>query len=322
MSAEQAKPTSHPAPETLATASQLGALLDGAATLVGLKNLEHQYLFANRKLELLYGASPGGLVGSSLELHVAPENIREIHVRESDVIRSGKPAFFVENITINGQKHIWEAIRFPFRDPAGNIAGSGFVAIDASGSAELVEEKRKTLELAHQQTADFIARKTASPPNSADASNHPPPDDKNARPEIVKITWNKSHECGNSAIDRQHRMLFESMSQLLTSVLSHQPKTEVTQAIANLLAELKQHFHDEESILRQAFFPHVNEHSRIHAQMLAKANELAKLYAEDQLQLGDMFCFLANDVVARHMLEEDRKFFAFIDPHFPLEPES
>lgn len=106
MSAEQAKPTSHPAPETLATASQLGALLDGAATLVGLKNLEHQYLFANRKLELLYGASPGGLVGSSLELHVAPENIREIHVRESDVIRSGKPAFFVENITINGQKHI------------------------------------------------------------------------------------------------------------------------------------------------------------------------------------------------------------------------
>jgi len=131
-------------------------------------------------------------------------------------------------------------------------------------------------------------------------------------PSFVGLTWRKAYECGNQLIDRQHRGLFESANQLLGAVLGGQPKDEITLMIKALLAEVVQHFNDEEVIFRAAGFPEADQHHEIHQQLVARAVHLAQRYEDDQLEVRDLFAFLAHDVVAKHMLSDDRKFFPYV----------
>lgn len=131
-------------------------------------------------------------------------------------------------------------------------------------------------------------------------------------PGFVGLIWRKAYECGHPVIDRQHRLLFDISNQLLAAVLGGQPKEDVTALINALLAEVVRHFEDEETILHQAGFAGADEHADIHRQLVKKASRLAESYAQGELELGDLFTFLAHDVVARHMLAEDRQFFPYV----------
>jgi hemerythrin-like metal-binding protein len=81
-----------------------------------------------------------------------------------------------------------------------------------------------------------------------------------------------------------------------------------------------QHFRDEESILEQACFPHVQEHRADHEKLLTKIAKLSEAFTRDRLSLESFFRLLAHDVIYRHLLEADHDYFAFINPHFPIEP--
>jgi hypothetical protein len=56
----------------------------------------------------------------------------------------------------------------------------------------------------------------------------------------------------------------------------------------------------------------VVEHTRCHTELLAKAVGLAGQFERDQLQLGELFIYLAHEVVAQHLFQEDRAFFAYL----------
>ena len=60
---------------------------------------------------------------------------------------------------------------------------------------------------------------------------------------------------------------------------------------------------DELTLLRQARQVGCN---------LEECRELVALFNQGKLGLGELFQFLADDVVARHMLVEDRKYYALI----------
>ncbi|MFC1513350.1 hypothetical protein ACFL5J_02770 [Thermodesulfobacteriota bacterium] len=51
----------------------------------------------------------------------------------------------------------------------------------------------------------------------------------------------------------------------------------------------------------------------VHAELLAKGHKLAEECKVSTLTVGDVFQFLAYEVVNRHMLETDREFFPFIN---------
>ena len=141
----------------------------------------------------------------------------------------------------------------------------------------------------------------------SNGSNQP----ENIAPGFITLVWRSAYECGNSLIDQQHRKLFEDSNQLLTAVLAQQPKADIMMLIQGLLADIVQHFRDEEALISQAGFPDVEEHRQIHNTLVGQAIDLAKQFEEDQLKMGDLFSFLAYEVVARHMLAEDRKFFPY-----------
>ncbi|MBF0233467.1 MAG: hemerythrin family protein [Desulfamplus sp.] len=125
--------------------------------------------------------------------------------------------------------------------------------------------------------------------------------------------------CGNQIIDAQHQSLFERSNELLSKALMiSSPYTEYSEIaevyaiIARMLDDVRQHFQDEERILEAAGFPGIQEHAKTHTMLLNKALQFSEELQASKLSVGDVFQFLAYDVVLLHMLGADQEFFPFI----------
>ena len=130
---------------------------------------------------------------------------------------------------------------------------------------------------------------------------------------LVQLAWQDSFCCGDPLIDSQHQSLFRISNELLEAILLTRPSAEVSAIIARLLDDVSQHFCDEELILEAAGFPGMTQHVAEHAKLLARGLELAERFKAATLTVGDVFQFLAYEVVMLHMLEADRAYFPFID---------
>lgn len=138
------------------------------------------------------------------------------------------------------------------------------------------------------------------------------PNDQSGITGVVQLVWHPSYACGNEVIDRQHRALFAHANALLAAMLDNKPVADVSACIDVLLAGVIEHFKDEEAILAATGFTGLDEHTAKHRQLVASATELVALFNQGRLSLGQLFQFLADDVVARHMLREDRKYYHLV----------
>ncbi len=134
-----------------------------------------------------------------------------------------------------------------------------------------------------------------------------------AHAELVQLVWRSDYECGNQTIDTQHRELFHGANRLLSAVLNGLPSHEVTDMVDCFIGEVVQHFHDEEAVIAKAGYPHTDDHAILHRALIEKAVELATRFRAGTLSLGELFKFLAQDVVLRHMLTADRGYFSYIN---------
>lgn len=143
--------------------------------------------------------------------------------------------------------------------------------------------------------------------------------DEHASGSFVQLAWHTTYECGNRIIDDQHQALFAQINDILAAVLSGKSTDYVGAMLDALVADVAQHFQDEESVLASIGFPDSEEHIAIHRHLIKRATELVSQFHVGQLGIGELFQFLAHDVVARHILNADRKFFPLLaTPNEPL----
>jgi len=138
---------------------------------------------------------------------------------------------------------------------------------------------------------------------------------------FVRLVWKESFCSGNPLIDSQHRALFEMFNELLKKTLTANrtggpgaaaAMAEISDMIVRLIDDTRRHFQDEEIIIEAAGFPHLQEHAAEHANLIAKAVKLSRDFKAQTLSIGDLFQFLAYDVIVRHLLEYDMAYFPFI----------
>ena len=129
---------------------------------------------------------------------------------------------------------------------------------------------------------------------------------------LVRLAWKDSFCCGNELIDSQHQALFDISNELLQAVLSARPATEISAIMTRLLTNVQQHFHDEELILESVRFPGLSQHIDEHAKLLTRGLELTEKFKTATLTVGEVFQFLACEVIMLNMLEADRDYFPFI----------
>ncbi len=134
----------------------------------------------------------------------------------------------------------------------------------------------------------------------------------NVAANFVRLAWHSAYECGNALIDDQHRGLFSDANSIIAAVLSRRPADEVVAVIGTLIQDIVRHFEDEEAILAAVGFPEAANHAAIHRELVDKAVVLVGRFHAGTLGIGELFQFLAHDVVALHMLGADREFFPYM----------
>jgi diguanylate cyclase (GGDEF)-like protein/hemerythrin-like metal-binding protein len=131
------------------------------------------------------------------------------------------------------------------------------------------------------------------------------------RASVLHLVWNEGYECGEATIDAEHRELFVLANALVDASFAKDTAPEpFQQALDRLLAHIERHFADEEALLERHRYTQLDAHKRAHAGLVARARQLRADAIAGQATQGNLIEFLANDVVARHMLSADRDFFS------------
>lgn len=129
---------------------------------------------------------------------------------------------------------------------------------------------------------------------------------------LVKLTWHSAYACGHTLIDNQHRALFQHVNDFLAAILAGCRADQLAALIETIIQDTLQHFKSEEAIFAETGFPDAKAHAALHQHLIDKAIGLADRFSSDNLAIGELFQFLARDLIANHMLKEDRKFFPYL----------
>jgi hemerythrin len=122
----------------------------------------------------------------------------------------------------------------------------------------------------------------------------------------LHLRWQARFECGEPTIDRQHRELFERSEEILESL--RLGGTRVVPDLERLIDEIGRHFVDEEHILELKGYADLEGHRRSHGDLAGKLRRLQAAVISGSAEREDLTRFLLGEVVADHMLTEDRRF--------------
>jgi diguanylate cyclase (GGDEF)-like protein/hemerythrin-like metal-binding protein/PAS domain S-box-containing protein len=129
---------------------------------------------------------------------------------------------------------------------------------------------------------------------------------------LIRLVWRQSAESGHPLIDGQHRALFDQSNRLLSAIVEGRPADVCAEHLRRLLGEVQGHFRDEEAVLLEKGYPEAAQHAGIHAELESRAEAMRAAFEQGEAGLGELFSFLAYEVVAQHMFREDRKFFPYL----------
>jgi hemerythrin-like metal-binding protein len=124
------------------------------------------------------------------------------------------------------------------------------------------------------------------------------------------LNWHAVYECGQHTIDQEHRKLFDLANVLIEKGFSRDDDPHSFElALEELLAHVVQHFKDEEAILALNQYADLDAHVRAHKALVTRALQIHSEVLDGGVTIGELVSFLADEVVAQHMLKVDRKFF-------------
>jgi diguanylate cyclase (GGDEF)-like protein/hemerythrin-like metal-binding protein len=134
----------------------------------------------------------------------------------------------------------------------------------------------------------------------------------NVTANFVKLSWHPAYDSGHAGIDEQHRGLFRDTNNVLGAMLSGRPPDEVAALVKILLNDVAAHFQEEEAAIAAAGYPGALTHAKMHKNLLTEAADLAQRFEAGSLNIGELFKFIAHDVIARHILKSDREYFPYM----------
>jgi len=137
---------------------------------------------------------------------------------------------------------------------------------------------------------------------------------------FVQLVWKEAFACGHPVIDGQHEALFVCANELLEAVLSGRPRDEVMVTIEQLVRSVGKHFRDEEWIMDALGFAGLEAHREEHAGLMARCREMVTDYEAGALPVGEIFQFLAHELVTRHILGSDRDYYPLTILHAEKAP--
>jgi len=120
---------------------------------------------------------------------------------------------------------------------------------------------------------------------------------------IKYLEWRDSYQIGDPLIDAQHKRLFELANQVLLS----SGATAINEAIMLLFRYTREHFSEEEVLMKSRNYSGLAVHREQHNELLTRLSSIAAASAQISPRVTDDIHSLMVNWILKHILEEDLK---------------
>ena len=125
----------------------------------------------------------------------------------------------------------------------------------------------------------------------------------------MTMVWSDSYETGNAEVDGQHRHLFE----LVNLIISVQTTDELKPLLMRLYKHTREHFQQEEDLLRSKGYPGLAAHIKGHNLLLGRLNAFSVEVGQGIFNKPEMIK-LATDWAMNHIVHDDIRALNYVAP--------
>lgn len=125
----------------------------------------------------------------------------------------------------------------------------------------------------------------------------------------VNIEWGPFFRSGNGEVDKEHEHLISLSNEIIINCFREDNGTRVSSLFLQLLEDTKRHFENEELILERFEYEKLEEHKKIHEDLLIKTQALYHGLLEGRVSSVNLAKYLIQDVVVGHIVKSDFEFY-------------
>jgi len=134
---------------------------------------------------------------------------------------------------------------------------------------------------------------------------------------VQKLLWTNLYHTSIKAIDTQHQWMMELINRLLSALERGTDPQSTVRVLMSLVQYAKQHFAEEEELMRASKYPGYARHKSLHDQHLRKlADEVLRLNDGRPVDISAFRNFLKAWLID-HILQEDKKISAHVKANAP-----
>lgn len=127
---------------------------------------------------------------------------------------------------------------------------------------------------------------------------------------MALFQWTSKLETGIPSIDKQHRMLVDSINELHDAMRAGTGREKIQEIVNFLALYAVEHFKTEEAIMKKYNFPQFTAHKKIHDDFVKKAGDLQAQIAQGKNATVEVSSFLA-DWLRKHISGDDKLYSEF-----------
>jgi len=128
--------------------------------------------------------------------------------------------------------------------------------------------------------------------------------------EIPEFTfsWKSSYSIGNLTIDAEHQELFSIASEAFKKVPANEKKRKIKETLNKLFQYFKKHFENEEKYMENLKYDKLEEHKKIHIEIMITLSELIKNSIKMDIEdIEENLSEFIEVSLVNHIVNEDKK---------------
>lgn len=123
----------------------------------------------------------------------------------------------------------------------------------------------------------------------------------------MKLEWKDAYKLGEATIDAQHQQLFA----MANTFLQAQGRQALTLCAMQLYKHTREHFAQEEALMRRLQVPRLEAHVEWHNNMITRLNAISQSIQSDTLREQDLIN-LMTEWAERHIVVQDAELAQYI----------
>lgn len=129
---------------------------------------------------------------------------------------------------------------------------------------------------------------------------------------MQKIVWQDTYSIGDATIDQQHQQMFD----IATTLLQASDKAALVDAAMNLYRYMREHFRDEEELMRRIAYPEYRQHVEMHNWLIDRMNAVSADIGAGRWR-AETLRNLMDEWVVGHILDRDTQLLAYVQSQAP-----